>query len=121
MIQKMELSGRVRELASQCAFLGIAGNRFQLALAPGHENLRSASAEARLEEAIRLGFGENLTLSLTVGDLGGAATPASERDRRAREEHQAAVKAIEGDPNVQGLRERFGATVDDVSLRRDPN
>ena len=121
MIQKMELSGRVRELASQCAFLGIADNRFRLALAPGHENLRSASAEARLEEAIRLGFGDKLTLSLTVGDLGEAVTPASERDRRAREEHQAAVKAIESDPNVQALRERFGATVDDVSLRRDSN
>jgi DNA polymerase-3 subunit gamma/tau len=120
MIQKMGLSGRIRELAAQCAFLGIEDGRFRLLLAPEHENLRSASAESRLEEAIRRGFGEGLKLLLTVGELGGAVTPAGERDRRAREDQAAAVAAIEGDPNVQALRERFDATVDDVSVRRNP-
>ncbi|MCG3200179.1 MAG: hypothetical protein NFCOHLIN_00021 [Gammaproteobacteria bacterium] len=117
MLNELGLSGRVRELAAQCVYLGTDGNLFRLALAPAHANLRSPAAEARLEQAIQACHGERLRLQLSLQEVQGAESPAQARTRREVEREQAALAAIEGDPNVAALRESFGAIIEKVSTR----
>jgi DNA polymerase-3 subunit gamma/tau len=45
------------------------------------------------------------------------ATPMQQKMRQRSEEQQAAVAAIDGDPNVRALREQFNARVNPDSIR----
>jgi DNA polymerase-3 subunit gamma/tau len=117
MLNELGVSGRVRELAAQCVYLGTEGNLFRLALAPAYANLRSPAAEGRLEQAIQARHGAHLRLQLSLQDVQGAESPAQARSRREVEREEAALAAIESDPNVTALRESFGAIIEKVSTR----
>jgi DNA polymerase-3 subunit gamma/tau len=117
MMNELGLNGRVRELAAQCVYLGTDGNLFRLALAPAHANLRSPAAESRLEQAIQARHGAHLRLQLSLQQVEGAESPAQARSRREIERDQAAIAAIENDPNVAALRDSFGAVIEKVTTR----
>ncbi len=117
MLNELGLVGRVRELAAQCVYLGTEGNLFRLALAPAYVNLRSAAAEGRLEQAIQARHGAHLKLQLSLQEVQDAESPAQARSRREVEREEAALAAIESDPNVTALRESFGAVIEKVSTR----
>ncbi|MEZ5446719.1 MAG: DNA polymerase III subunit gamma/tau [Gammaproteobacteria bacterium] len=117
MLNELGVSGRVRELAAQCVYLGTEGNLFRLALAPAYANLRSPAAEGRLEQAVQARHGAHLRLQLSLQEVQGAESPAQARSRREVEREEAALAAIESDPNVTALRESFGAIVEKVSPR----
>jgi DNA polymerase-3 subunit gamma/tau len=117
MMNELGLNGRVRDLAAQCVYLGTDGSLFRLALAPAHANLRSPAAESRLEQAIQARHGAHLRLQLSLQQVEGAESPAQARSRREMERDQAAIAAIESDPNVAALRDSFGAVIEKVSTR----
>jgi DNA polymerase-3 subunit gamma/tau len=116
-IVELGLSGRVKELAAQCVFLGLSDNVFRLALAPAYSNLRSTNAEARLEQALQARYGRQVRLRLSLQQVDSVETPAQARSRGEVEREQAALRAIESDPNVAALRENFGAVVESVAPR----
>jgi DNA polymerase-3 subunit gamma/tau len=107
---QIELGGAARQLASHCAFLGRQGNVVRLALDPQYQVVRSPAQEEKLAQALSRHYGE--TVRLEFQSAGGSAETPAQAQRRAEEARLAkARQAFEADPGVQGLRERFGATV----------
>ena len=106
----LEISGAARQLASHCALLGRRGATVRLALDPHSQPVRTPAQEEKLAQALSRYYGEPVRLEF-VSALPAAETPAQAQQRLSQQELAAARRAFEADPGVQGLRERFGATV----------
>jgi len=114
LIARLELTGAARQLAQHCVFLGRQGAVVRL----GHDAaqlLRTPASEERLAQALGKHFGATVRLEFQA--LSGADTPAQAQRRATEAELAGARRAFESDPGVQGLRERFGATVLPDSVR----
>jgi DNA polymerase III subunit gamma/tau len=107
---QLELTGAARQLASNCAFLGRQGAVVRLALDPRNQLVRTPAQVERLAQALSRHFGEPVRLEFH-NQAAGAETPAQAQRRASEDELAAARRAFDADPAVQGLRERFGATV----------
>jgi DNA polymerase-3 subunit gamma/tau len=108
--EALELDGVPRALASHCLLTALDQESVTLQLERDCDQLRGASTEARLGEALCRHYGRRLVLRIELGSPG-EHTPAARRSRwQAQRRHQAEV-AIAQDPNVGLLRERFGATI----------
>jgi DNA polymerase-3 subunit gamma/tau len=82
----------------------------RLALDPHNQQLRTPAQEEKLAQALSRYFGEPVRLEFQQTG-GGGESPALLAQRASHQELTAARRAFEADPGVQGLRERFGATV----------
>jgi DNA polymerase-3 subunit gamma/tau len=109
-VSALELSGAARQLANHCVLIGRQGAAVRLALDPQHQQLRTPAQEEKLAQALSRHFGETLRLEFQSSG-GGAETPALLAQRASQKELTEARRAFESDPGVQGLRDRFGATV----------
>jgi DNA polymerase-3 subunit gamma/tau len=108
LVARMKLGGAVRLLASNCVYLRREGNTIHLGLDPRSESLLTRKRKDDL--AIRLSehFGETLKVDVTLtADVG--ETPVQEESRLADERIEAARQSLEADPNVQALKDMFGA------------
>jgi DNA polymerase-3 subunit gamma/tau len=108
-VNALELGGAARQLASHCALLSRQGAVVRLALDAQHQQLRTPAQEEKLAQALARYFGAPVRLEFHA--QGGGETPALVAQRASLEELAGARRAFEADPGVQGLRERFGATV----------
>jgi DNA polymerase-3 subunit gamma/tau len=97
-------------------FVGRQGAVVRLALDPRNQLVRTAVQEERLAQALSRYYGEPVRLEFQA-QMPAAETPAQAQRRASEEELAAARRAFEADPGVQGLRERFGATVLPESVR----
>jgi DNA polymerase-3 subunit gamma/tau len=104
----LELTGAGRQLAAHCALVGRDGAVVRLALDPRSKSMRTAALEEKLAQALSKHYGEPVRLEFT-GAPPPAQTPAQAGERASQEELEAARRAFESDPGVQGFRERFGA------------
>jgi DNA polymerase-3 subunit gamma/tau len=109
-VNALELSGAARQLASHCVFIGRHGAVVRLALDARNQPVRTPAQEEKLAQALSRYFGEPVRLEFQAGGAG-AESPAQAQRRVSEQELAAARRAFEADPGVQGLRERFGATV----------
>lgn len=91
-------------------FLGRQGGLVRLALDPGVKFVRTGSQEEKLAQALSRYYGETVRVEITVAPSD-VETPAQAELRTSQEELANARQAFETDPGVQGLRERFGATL----------
>jgi DNA polymerase-3 subunit gamma/tau len=114
-VAQLDLKGMSQQLAVNSIMTGRDGNTIKLTLSPQHATLRSAAMEQRLQEALQNYFGEPVKLNFTIGEV--QETPAHLQQRAADERQQAAVAAINNDPNVQRIRETFNAEVITESIR----
>ncbi|MBV9620487.1 MAG: DNA polymerase III subunit gamma/tau [Gammaproteobacteria bacterium] len=115
LIGRLELTGAARQLAQHCVWVGRSGAVVRLGLDPHHQLVRTAATEERLAQALAKHFGAPVRLEFQP--LGAADTPAQAQRRASEQELAGARRAFEADPGVQGLRERFGATVLPDSVR----
>jgi len=115
MVAILELSGRVKQLAMNCAMLGRDGEVIRLQLAPGHELLRAGNAEERLRMALEKYYGEPVRLQFQAGESG-AASPARQQAEQQAARREAAVAGINSDPNVRALCETFTARIRPESI-----
>ena len=106
----LELSGAARQLASHCVLVGRQGPVVRLALDARNQPVRTPAQEEKLAQALSRYFGEPVRLEFQVLSAG-AETPALLARRVSEQELAAARRAFDAEPGVQGLRERFGATV----------
>ena len=113
---QLELTGAARQLAGNCLLLGRQGAVVRLALDPRNKFMRTPSLEDKLAQALSKYFGEPVRLEFETA-VPGAQTPAAADQRSSLEEIESARRAFEADPGVQGLRERFGATLLPDSVR----
>ncbi len=112
LIRVLELSGLVRELAQHCEWVGGDANRLQLRLAADHRHLLDMNRGAldRLQDQLSTVLGRSLKLRIDIGDIAGE-TPAQRDAIERRARHAEAVAALEADPLVRDLIERFDATL----------
>jgi DNA polymerase III subunit gamma/tau len=116
-VGQLELSGAARQLASHCIFIGRQGAVVRLGLDPRNQLVRTPATEERLAQALSRHFGAPVRLEFQIAGVSGAETPAQAQRRASEAELAAARQAFEEDPQVKGLRERFGATVLPESVR----
>jgi DNA polymerase-3 subunit gamma/tau len=109
-VSRLELAGAARQLAQHCVFIGRSGAVVRLALDPRNQLVRTPAQEEKLAQALSRYYGETVRLEFQAVS-GGAETPAQAQRRGSEQELAAARRAFEDDAGVQGLRERFGATV----------
>ena len=116
LIRELGLSGLLRELAQHCAWLGLDGERVRLRLDPLHRSLREQRGlPERLQAELSRHFGRPLRLELEIGEV--ADTPARRDQAEKARRHAEAVAALESDPFVRELIERFDASLDVASVR----
>jgi DNA polymerase-3 subunit gamma/tau len=109
-VGRLELGGAARQLASNCVLMGRQGAVVRLALDARNKHMRTPAQEDKLAQALGRYLGQPVRLEFeTAGS--GVETPAQAEQRASLEDLDAARRAFESDPGVQGLRERFGATL----------
>lgn len=112
------LGGMVRELAQHCEWLDLAGEALTLRLSHAHRHLldmNPALAE-RLGDALAQACGRALRVRIELGQIAGE-TPAQRDAAERRARHAQAVAALECDPFVRELIERFDATLVEASVK----
>ena len=115
LIGALGLSGAPKLLAANCAYLERSGNLVRLALDSRSESLLTNARQNVLAEALSRHFGEELRVDIQIA-AGEAETPIQEEARRQDERLEAARESLEADPNVQALRDMFGARLNPDSV-----
>lgn len=118
LIPALGLTGAVRLLAGNCAFLRRDGNTVFFGLDPRSEMLLTRQRKEALAEAVSRHFGESLAVDISMVVEAVSETPIQEETRVADEKIEAARISLESDPNVQALKNMFGAelSVDSIEL-----
>jgi DNA polymerase-3 subunit gamma/tau len=119
-VAQLGLQGPVSQLAAHCSLLGKEGARLRVLLDATGEPFRRPALEDKLTQALTSYFGEIIKLDIEVGADANAAsidTPARRQQVHAQDRLQAARASIESDPNIQAMRDIFGATVQPESIK----
>jgi DNA polymerase-3 subunit gamma/tau len=116
-LANLELQGPARVLAIHCALIGRNGPVVRLALDPRNQLVRTRAREEELARALSRYYGETVRLEIETQLPPGAETPAQAEQRALAEQTDSARQALESDPGLRALRERFGATVVPDSVR----
>jgi DNA polymerase-3 subunit gamma/tau len=115
LLARLELKGPARQLAGNCQLVGRSGDHFRFLLDERAGSLHTRQLEERFLQSLRQLVGDSATLDI---ERGGADDTPVRRDEQARDERlEAARAALERDPNVQSLRERFGAVLQPDSIK----
>lgn len=116
LIDKLGMTGATKLLASNCAMLRRESNIIYLGLDNRSESLLTKERQQSLAKALTAYFGEALRVDISLGHAQ-AETPVQEVARVEDEALQAARVSLESDPNVQSLKEMFGATLNSDSVQ----
>ncbi len=108
-IAAMNIGGVTRQLANNCVLDGIDEHICRLLIDPGFQ-LVGSKAEEKLREALQKYFGRPLKLQITP-QATQQITPAIEIQKAREDRYQAAVDAINADPNIQALKETLDARI----------
>jgi DNA polymerase-3 subunit gamma/tau len=108
LVAKLGLDGAVRLLASNCVYRGRKDNVILLGLDPRSESMLTRKRAEALAEKLSQHFGERLQVDIRLGADEGE-TPVQEESRLADERLEAARRSLESDPNVQAMKNMFGA------------
>jgi DNA polymerase-3 subunit gamma/tau len=109
-IAAMKIGGMTRELAHNCVLEKLDGQVCKLRLDPGHQQLRGALVEDKLQKALQVYCGTSVKLLIDTGELV-ADTPAAQLVKEREDRQQSAVDAIHSDRNVEALKDQLDARV----------
>ena len=116
-LEEIGLVGLPRELARNSAFASFDGRSVSLVLSPQFEKLAQRRHVDALGAALSVRHGADVRVDISIRDDDSVLTPSAQREAEAAARQREAEQAIDADPNVQALRDRFGATIEDVSAR----
>ncbi len=118
LLAELGLGGLNRELAQHCELVRFDGEAFKLRLSPTHRHLLqiNKSGAEKLQDILTAHFGRPLRVAIEVGEIA-TETPAQRNQAEKAERHAAAVAALEQDPFVRELIERFDATLEEASVK----
>ena len=115
LLARLELQGAARQLAGHCQLIAREGNRFRFLLDSRAGSLHTRQQEERFAQALARLVGEPVAIEI---EQGGASDTPARREQQARDERlEKARAALENDPTVQALRERFGAVLQPDSVK----
>ncbi|MFQ5995498.1 MAG: DNA polymerase III subunit gamma/tau [Acidiferrobacterales bacterium] len=115
-VDQLSVSGFAGELARNTTLDSYTDGEIVLVLDKKFSQLHNQEREAALKTALQAYCGESMTLTVRVGEPE-RETPAQQRLRLQDTRQRAAAEAINNDPNVKALKERFNATVNPDSIR----
>ena len=116
LVDSMPLDGLTKQLASHCTLQRHQGNRLCLNLQPEQEHLLTDNQKEKLQAALSLRLDDKVRLEVAVEGTGDE-TPAQRKTREELEAKQAAVAAIQKDPDVKQFMDMFDATIDEEATR----
>jgi DNA polymerase-3 subunit gamma/tau len=108
LVTSLGLSGAVRLLASNCAYLRREGETVFLGLDPRSESMLTKQRKDMIAKSLSKHFGETLLVDIALGSAA-EETPLQQESRMADERLEEARQSLESDPNVQALKSMFGA------------
>jgi DNA polymerase-3 subunit gamma/tau len=115
LLGRLELKGPARQMAGNCQLLSREGNHFRFLLDERASALHTRQLEDRFVQALRALVGAAATVEI---ERGGAGDTPARREEQARDERlEQARAALERDPAVQALRDRFGAVLQPDSIK----
>jgi DNA polymerase-3 subunit gamma/tau len=115
-VAALRLGGMAKMLADHCELASRQANRITLRVGEAHRHLLDAGYKDKLVAALRETHGAALEVVFEIGAAAGQ-TPQQVRTR-VREARQAeAVAAIEADPFVRELVDRFGGRIDASTIQ----
>jgi DNA polymerase-3 subunit gamma/tau len=109
-LDALGLEGFAKQLARHCAWLGRDGDTVRLGLDVRARHLLQDDRRTAIEQALARALGGPLRLAIDLTQDAGP-TPARLDEQRELERQRAAEQAIDADPTVRALKEKFGATV----------
>jgi DNA polymerase-3 subunit gamma/tau len=115
-VARLNLSGLMRELANHIAIEGQNEDSIQFVLDESRAQILNKERETVLKEALEKHYGRALRVTVRIGRPA-VETPATEQQRVRDEQQQAAVEAIQADPNVQAFEQQFKGRVNPASIR----
>ena len=118
LIRALGLGGLVRELAQHCEWVECGDGVLQLRLSTAHRHLldMNRGAVERLQDLLGAALGRTLAVRIAIGDIAGE-TPAQRDAIERQARHAEAVAALEADPFVRELIERFDATLVESTVK----
>ena len=121
LVGQLDLKGSVRMLAGNCALEDRRGNTVHFSLDSRSESLLTRQRKDAIADALSRHFDENLNVEISVSDVV-SETPHQKAERISDEKIDAARKSLESDPNVQTLKNMFGAELrpDSIELINPP-
>jgi len=108
LMNEIGLAGSLRMLAGNCALDKREGNTVYFSLDPRSESMLTRQRKDALAAALSKYFGENLAVDIRIAEAP-PETPHEQENRIADERIVAARESLESDPNVQALKNMFGA------------
>jgi len=112
-IESMNLTGLVQQLAVHCTLVSRDESKWVLLLGDENKQLHSEKFETRLHESLQNFLQNKVQLEIQIGAQSGE-TPAMQTERKKEERQLGAETDVANDAVVQSLQERFGATVQAV-------
>lgn len=110
LVIQLGLSGAVRLLASNCAYLGREKNTIKLRLDPRSDSMLTKQRKDTIAERLSEHFDEKLLIDITIGSAA-TETPVQQESRIADARLEEARRTLEADPNIQALKTMFGAEI----------
>lgn len=120
LIKQLKLTGMTRMLAQYCEASTFSSDKITLCLAPEHRHLLEKTYQEKLKKQLEAYFGNPVALSISLSSINGD-TLANRQENEKRSRQAEAVQAIESDPFVQELIEKFDATLDINSIKPNLN
>ena len=116
LIPQLRLAGADRLLASSCALLKREDNTIFFSLDPASESYLTRQRKESLAATLSRHFNETLTVDISIGKAA-VESPLQEESRQADERFEAERVKLEADPNVQTLKDMFGAELKTESIK----
>jgi DNA polymerase-3 subunit gamma/tau len=117
LVEQLELSGPVRELARNVQLQKRSDDRWDFLIAPALRHLGSAACVSRLSEAISDRMGHPVSVRIFDQEGGEPLTAAAIEQQQLSRTRSEAEKAIRDDPTVKALQEQMGAQVVEDSIQ----
>jgi DNA polymerase-3 subunit gamma/tau len=116
LVPQLGLSGAERLLAGSCALLRRENNTVFFSLDSGSESYLTRQRKESLAQTLSDHFGEPLAIDISIGQAE-VESPMKAENRQADEYFAAERAKLEADPNVQALKNMFGAELSAESIK----
>lgn len=117
-VRQLGLGGLVRELAQHCEWVSCVDDLLVLRLSDTHRHLLDMNRAAvdRVQDQLASALARPLRIRIDIGAIAGE-TPAQRDEIERQARHAIAVAALESDPFVRELIDRFDATLVETTVK----